>query len=64
MTSDTFDTYVIFLLFQSDLKVVLKDGRELKAHKFVLDSRSNNWDKNNLSVISELDLSGKNFSLI
>lgn len=47
----------------SDLKVVLKDGRELNAHKFVLVSRSNNWDNHNLSVISELDLSGKQFKI-
>jgi hypothetical protein len=43
----------------SDLRVALKDGQRLRAHKFVLDARSKNWDSQNLSSISELDLSGE-----
>jgi hypothetical protein len=42
----------------SDLKVLLKGHTSLQAHKFVLDARSKNWDSQNLSIISELDLSG------
>ena len=38
---------------------MLANKSELKAHKFVLDARSKNWDSQDLSLISELDLSGK-----
>ena len=43
----------------SDLVIKLNNGSQLKAHKFVLDARSKNWDSHNLSIITELDLSGK-----
>ena len=41
----------------SDLLILLPDGQKLKAHKFVLDARSKNWNAQNLSQISELNLS-------
>ncbi len=41
------------------MKIKLSNGTYLKAHKFVLDARSKNWNSQNLSIISELDLSGK-----
>lgn len=46
----------------SDLSIRLKSGTVLKAHKFVLDARSKNWNSQNLSTINELDLSGKHLS--
>ncbi len=42
----------------SDLSIRLKSGAVLKAHKFVLDARSKNWNSHNLSTINELDLCG------
>ena len=48
-----------FFIQKSDLKIKLSNGTYLKAHKFVLDARSKNWNSQNLSIISELDLSGK-----
>lgn len=47
----------------SDLKIVLNNGAELKAHKFVLDARSKNWNNHNLSLISELDLSDVTYDI-
>ena len=50
---------IIFLKINlSDLKIKLSNGTYLKAHKFVLDARSKNWNSQNLSTMSELDLSG------
>ncbi len=40
------------------MQVQLSDNKELKAHKFVLDARSKNWDSQNLSLINKLDLRG------
>jgi hypothetical protein len=45
--------------FLSDLRINLSGGKQLKAHKFVLDARSKNWNSQNLSTISELELAGK-----
>jgi hypothetical protein len=36
--------------------VTLENGEKLRAHKFVLDARSKNWDSQNLSNINKLDL--------
>ncbi|CAF0854297.1 unnamed protein product [Brachionus calyciflorus] len=47
----------------SDLKVILKNQTELKAHKFVLDARSKNWNSQNLSSISELDLTDVDYEI-
>lgn len=64
---DTSDNYISRLLktiselfdkdLYNDLKIKLADGQILKAHKFVLDARSKNWDSQDLSTISVLDLS-------
>ncbi len=39
------------------MKILLNDGKVLRAHKFVLDARSKNWNNHNLSILTELDLS-------
>jgi ankyrin repeat protein len=36
--------------------IIKLNGSSIKAHKFVLSSRSDNWDANHLQHISELDL--------
>ncbi|XP_035691517.1 rabankyrin-5-like [Branchiostoma floridae] len=41
----------------SDLVVHL-DGREVKAHKFVLATRSNSWGVNDLAEVNSLDFTG------
>lgn len=45
------------------MKVNLKNGGELRAHKFVLDARSKNWDSQNLSTISQLDLTDVKYEI-
>ncbi len=47
----------------SDLVIKLNKDTRLKAHKFVLDARSKNWDSQNLSLISELDLSDISYEI-
>ena len=42
----------------SDLTIKLK-GKAIPGHKFVLAARSDHWGANDLSHVSELDLSGK-----
>ena len=51
------------MYFLSDLKIKLSNGTYLKAHKFVLDARSKNWNSQNLSTMSELDLSEVNYDI-
>jgi len=43
---------------RSDLTIKLK-GKDLPGHKFVLAARSDHWATDDLSHVSELDLSGK-----
>ena len=50
--SDLFDKELY-----SDLIIKL-NGREVKAHRFVLDARSKSWSSTALSQIHELDLTG------
>ena len=42
----------------SDLIIQLDDGKQLKAHKFILTSRSSEWGVD-LNIVTELDLSGR-----
>lgn len=57
-----FKFQLIFILI-SDLVIKLNKDTRLKAHKFVLDARSKNWDSQNLSLISELDLSDISYEI-
>ena len=46
-----------FMFCYSDLTINLADGK-LKGHRFVLAARSDEWGVEDLSTVSELDLSG------
>lgn len=48
---------VLFFFFFSDLTIEL-DGRTIRAHKFVLSARSNNWGVPDLADVDRLDLTG------
>lgn len=47
----------------SDLAIKLSNGTRLKAHKFVLDARSKNWNSINLSQANEIDLSDVSYEI-
>ncbi|KAL5017224.1 hypothetical protein ScPMuIL_006813 [Solemya velum] len=47
----------------SDVKIHLKDAREVWGHKFVLSARSDEWGVEDLSQTSELDMSDINYDV-
>lgn len=49
--------FIVIFIFYSDLTIEL-DGRTIRAHKFVLSARSNNWGVPDLADVDRLDLTG------
>lgn len=52
---------VIHLRFSSDISIKL-DGETLYGHRFILAARTLKWDTQQLADMTELDLSGRDFS--